>query len=238
MSQERQHEWMKTLKEMLLSRNPLQEDILHPHQLYGPCKGNVFLKPLIEDAQIKVGEFTYAHVRNLESDQIVKELIPYGFGDQQLVIGKFCSIGWGVQFISPYANHQSEVISTYPFWHIFSEEALIGPWMECAQQKGGIQIGNDVWIGREALIMPGVTIGDGAVIAARSVVCKDVAPYAVVGGNPAQFIKYRLREEVISDLLHIRWWDWDMALIRQYHALLMQADSSALKELSLMMASR
>ncbi|CAM0117742.1 CatB-related O-acetyltransferase [Rhabdochlamydiaceae symbiont of Dictyostelium giganteum] len=227
-----QEKWIQALKEMLIERNPLQKDMLHLNQLYGPCKGNVFLKPMIGNDQIVIGDFTYAHVDCLESDQIVKEIIPYGFGDQKLLIGKFCSIGWGVKFLSPYANHQMDAITTYPFWHIFSEESLIEPWALAAQHKGNTEVGNDVWIGREALIMPGVKIGDGAIIAARSTVCQDVKPYEIVGGNPSKGIKFRFSEEKIASLLNIKWWDWDIRLIKEHYPLLMQGDIKSLEKIA------
>jgi virginiamycin A acetyltransferase len=154
-----------------------------------------------------VGDYTYYDdfetVENFEKN--VKYL--FDFTGDQLVIGKFCMIASDVTFIMNGANHLSDAISTYPF-AIFG-----GDWgnaMEGKQYptKGNTVIGNDVWIGYGATIMPGVQVGDGAIIATKSVVTKDVAPYSIVGGNPAQEIRKRFSEQEIEELLEIRWWDW------------------------------
>jgi virginiamycin A acetyltransferase len=132
-------------------------------------------------------------------------------GDK-LVIGKFCMIASDVTFIMNGANHLTDAISTYPF-AIFGagwEEAMAG---REYPRKGDIVVGNDVWIGYNATIMAGVTIGDGAIIATNATVVKDVAPYTVVGGNPARAIRQRFPDETIAKLLELRWWDWDIERI-------------------------
>ena len=96
-----QNTWLSELEKMLHSRNPLQGEVLHPEGIFGPCKGNVFLKNAIHQKNIQIGDYTYAHVDGIEESEILKGLVPYSFGNQNLVIGKFCSIGFGVQFISP-----------------------------------------------------------------------------------------------------------------------------------------
>jgi len=133
-------------------------------------------------------------------------------GDK-LIIGKFCAIACDVKFIMNGANHKLNCISTYPFSLFGKGWERVIPKIEDLPFKGDTVIGNDVWIGYDSLIMPGVKIGDGSIIAARSVVVNDVAPYTVVGGNPAKIIKARFSEEIIHILLEIKWWDWDVEKI-------------------------
>lgn len=220
------------LEKLLQQRNPLQGRILDADQIYGPCMGNVFLKNIPHNDNLYFGDFTYAHVEHLEGDQILKSLVPYSFADRKLIIGKFCSIGWGTQFISPYANHQTTSFTTYPFWHIFSTAANLKPWLEGATRKGDTIIGNDVWFGRESIILPGVQIGDGAIIAAHAAVAENVPPYAVVAGNPAQVVKYRFSTEIITELLAIQWWNWKLEKIAEHHAVLMGNDLQALRRIA------
>ncbi len=159
-----------------------------------------------------MGDYTYyddfENVENFEKN--VKYLFDF-IGDQ-LIIGKFCMIASGVTFIMNGANHLTDSLSTYPF-------AIFGKGWEQAMdgkeypKKGNITIGNDVWIGYNATVMAGVTIGDGAIIATNATVTKDVAPYSIVGGNPAKEIKKRFSEEVIAQLLELQWWDWDIEKI-------------------------
>lgn len=224
-------EWLSFLARMLVDRNPLQGDVLRPDAVYGPCKSNVFLKHLLSEPYLEIGDFTYAHTEYLEGEKLLKSLVPYSFGDQKLKIGKFCSIAMGVQFISPYANHQTHSFTTYPFWHIFSRPECLKPWVDEAQAKGDTLVGHDVWLGREAMILPGVKIGNGAVIAARAIVTKEVPPYTIVGGNPAQVLKYRFTADVIEELQRIQWWHWDLNKIRQYYLVLMGNDLKQLQAL-------
>jgi virginiamycin A acetyltransferase len=226
-----ENEWIQLLEKMLISRNPLQGDILNPSTVYGPCKGNIFLKNMIEDPSIEVGDFTYAHMEHMEGEKVIRSLVPYSFGRKKLKIGKFCSIGFGTQFISPYANHQMHSFTTYPFWHIFSQKETLLPWLEDAESKGDTVVGNDVWFGRECTILPGIKVGDGAVIAAHSVVVQDVPPYAIVGGNPSKLIKYRFSQDIIDELLKVKWWEWDLERIKQNHAILMGHDIEKLRAL-------
>ena len=171
-----------------------------------------FLKNIITNPNIIVGDYTYyddfEDVHNFEKN--VK--YHFDFTGDKLFIGKFCMIASDVTFIMNGANHLTDAISTFPF-------AIFGNGWENAMEgktyptKGNTTIGNDVWIGYKAMIMAGVTIGDGAIIASRSVVTKDVAPYAIVGGNPAKEIKKRFPEEQIEKLLKLKWWDWDIEKI-------------------------
>jgi virginiamycin A acetyltransferase len=167
-----------------------------------------FLKNIIKNPNIIVGDYTYYD--DFETVENFEKNVKYHFdfiGDQ-LIIGKFCMIASGVQFIMNGANHLTDAVSTYPF-AIFGngwEHAMEG---KTYPQKGNIVIGNDVWIGYNATIMAGVTIGDGAIIAANSTVVKDIPPYTIVGGNPAAVIKKRFSEETIAKLLELKWWNWD-----------------------------
>jgi virginiamycin A acetyltransferase len=166
-----------------------------------------FLKNIVTHPNIIVGDYTYyddfADARNFE--QNVKYL--FDFTGDKLIIGKFCMIASDVTFIMNGANHLTDAVSTYPF-------AIFGKGWEGAMEgknyptKGDTVIGNDVWIGYGATIMPGVTVGDGAIIATKAVVTKDVAPYVIVGGNPAREIKRRFPPEEIDRLLELQWWDW------------------------------
>ncbi|MBN8688134.1 MAG: CatB-related O-acetyltransferase [Chitinophagales bacterium] len=168
-----------------------------------------FLKNIIKNPNIIVGDYTYYddfdNVENFEKN------VRYHFdfiGDK-LIIGKFCMIASDVKFIMNGANHLTNALTTYPF-------AIFGNGWEHAMdnksypQKGDIVIGNDVWIGYNATIMAGVTIGDGAIIATNSTVIKDVEPYSIVGGNPAKEIKKRFSEETIARLAAQQWWNWDI----------------------------
>ncbi|GAA4841806.1 CatB-related O-acetyltransferase [Algivirga pacifica] len=168
-----------------------------------------FLKNIIKNPNIIVGDYTYyddfENVENFEKN--VK--YHFDFVGDKLIIGKFCMIASDVKFIMNGANHLSQALSTYPF-AIFGngwEKAMEG---KSYPQKGDIVIGNDVWIGYNATIMAGVTIGDGAIIATNATVVKDVEPYSIVGGNPAQEIRKRFSEEEIQKLLELKWWDWDL----------------------------
>lgn len=171
-----------------------------------------FLKNVVKNPNIIVGDFTYyddfENVENFEKN--VK--YHFDFVGDKLVIGKFCMIASDVTFIMNGANHLTDAISTYPF-------AIFGNGWEKAMEgreyprKGDITVGNDVWIGYNATIMAGVTIGDGAIIATNATVVKDVAPYSIVGGNPAKEIKRRFPEETIAKLLDLRWWDWEVERI-------------------------
>lgn len=170
----------------------------------------VYLKNVIKRQNIAVGDFTiyndfYNDPRDFEKNNV---LYHYPVNNDRLIIGKFCSIACGAKFIMNCANHTLSSLSTYTF-PIFGEE-----WDETLQvkaawdNKGDIIIGNDVWIGYEAVIMSGVHIGDGAIIATRAVVTKDVPAYTIVGGVPAKPIKKRFSDETIAELVSLQWWNW------------------------------
>lgn len=190
-----------------------------------------FLKNIIQNPNIVVGDFTYyadfEDVRNFEKN--VK--YHFDFNGDRLFIGKFCSIAHGAEFILNGGNHQTDAASSYPF-DIFGGEWAGAMGGRRYPHKGDIVIGNDVWIGYRAVIMPGVRVGDGAILAACSVVTKDVAPYTIVGGNPAREIRKRFDEATIEKLLALKWWDWPIETITEKVAALVAEPESLFKELS------
>lgn len=174
-------------------------------------KETIYLKYVITNPNITVGDFTMYN--DFVNDPTLFEknnvLYHYPINHDKLQIGKFCSIACGAKFLFNSANHTLSSLSTYPFPLFFEEWGLEKKDVTKAwDNKGDIVIGNDVWIGYEAVILAGVTIGDGAIIGTRAVVTKDVPPYTIVGGVPAKPIKRRFPEETISALLEIQWWNW------------------------------
>lgn len=181
-------------------------------------KQTVYLKNVITDPSITVGDYTMYNdfVNEPVGFERNNVLYHYPINRDRLIIGKFCSIACGAKFLFNSANHTLSSLSTYPFPLFFEEWGLekrnvAASW----DNKGDIVIGNDVWIGYEAVIMAGVTIGDGAIIGARAVVTKDVPPYMVAGGIPAKPIKKRYPEETIAALSELKWWDWPEERIAQ-----------------------
>lgn len=174
-------------------------------------KETVYLKQVISNPNISVGEFTMYNDFVNDPMQFERNnvLYQYPINHDKLIIGKFCSIACGAKFIFNSANHTLSSLSTYPFPIFFEEWGLnIKDVADAWDNKGDIIIGNDVWIGYETVIMAGVTVGDGAIIGTRAVVTKDVPPYTIVGGVPAKQIRKRFDNEVLDELLKIRWWDW------------------------------
>ena len=181
-------------------------------------KQTVYLKNVITDPAITVGDYTMYN--DFVNDPVGFEknnvLYHYPINRDRLIIGKFCSIACGAKFLFNSANHTLSSLSTYPFPLFFEEWGLEKRNVaESWDNKGDIVLGNDVWIGYEAVIMAGVTIGDGAIIGARAVVTKDVPPYTVAGGIPAKPIKKRYPEETIAALSELKWWDWPEERIAQ-----------------------
>ena len=181
-------------------------------------KQTVYLNAVIKDTQIEVGDYTIYNdfVANPLLFEKNNVLYHYPILREKLIIGKFCSIACGTKFLFNCANHSLKSLSTYTFPLFYEEWELEKSNITTAwDNKGDIVIGNDVWIGYEAVIMAGVHIGDGAIIAARAVVTKDVPPYTIVGGTPAKEIRKRFDAEVIQQLLMLKWWDWSTDKIRQ-----------------------
>lgn len=178
----------------------------------------IYLKNIITNPNINVGDFTIYNdfVNNPKDFEKNNVLYHYPINNDKLFIGKFCSIACGAKFIFNCANHSMKSLSNYTFPLFFEEWGLdIKDVKSSWDNKGDIKIGNDVWIGYEAVILSGVTIGDGAIIGSRAVVTKDVAPYTIVGGIPARVIRKRFDDEKISKLLHLKWWDWDYYKIKE-----------------------
>jgi virginiamycin A acetyltransferase len=192
----------------------------------------VFLKPLVTDLRIEVGDYTYyddpEDALGFESKAVL-----YAYGPERLIIGRYCALASGVRFILPGANHADLGPSTFPFG-IFGE-----PWAERtmdlvmgAPSRGDTVVGHDVWFGYRALVMPGVTIGHGAVVAAASVVAADVPPYAVVAGNPARVVKRRFEDDDVDRLLRAAWWDWPVELVTEHARTIMSGTPAQLLEIA------
>lgn len=196
-------------------------------------KTSCFIKNVIQAPNIIIGDYTYydddKDPTKFEQNNVLFNYPEFG---DRLIIGKFCSIATGTKFIMGSANHRMSSVSTYPF-NVFG-----GLWREHTPDhlsqlpfKGDIMIGNDVWIGRESVIMPGVKIGSGSIVGAYSVVTKDIEPYSVVGGNPAKLIKKRFHDELIEILLELKWWDYDAEKLVSILPLLCESDLTKAQEL-------
>lgn len=180
-------------------------NVIFPNEYGTSC----FVKNVVRAPNIEIGDYTYydddTDPTGFERNNVLFNYPEFG---DRLIIGKFCALAQGTTFIMGPANHRTGSASTYPF-NVFG-----GAWTEATPdhmsqlpRKGDTVVGNDVWLGRECVVMPGVKIGDGAIVAAYSVVTRDVAPYTVAGGNPARFIKNRFDEELTGLLLRLKWWD-------------------------------
>jgi virginiamycin A acetyltransferase len=201
----------------------------NPNTLY-PIEGvtrTVFLKNIIKSPQIIVGDYTYyddpEDIYNFEKNV----LYLFDFIGDKLIIGKFCQLASGVRFIMNGSNHAMNGVSTYPF-KVFGKA-----WKDASMDvvsKGDTVIGNDVWIGNGVTVMQGIKIGDGAIIGTNSLVTKDVEPYAIVGGNPAQIIRKRFDDATIEFLLELSWWDWSPEKITQNLTAITTGDIKNLKE--------
>jgi len=176
----------------------------------------VFLKPLVDSPRIVVGEYTYYDDPE-DPTGFAHRNVLYGYGPERLIIGKYCAIAAGTRFLLAGAEHPTMGVSTFPFT-IFG-----GQWAErtldlvtAMPSRGDTVVGNDVWFGYQATIMPGVRIGDGAVIAAGAVVTTDVPPYVIVGGNPARPIRRRFDDADVDRLRRAAWWDWPVELVTEH----------------------
>nr|WP_026928833.1 CatB-related O-acetyltransferase [Glycomyces tenuis] len=197
--------------------------ILHP--MTGQSRV-VFLKPLIESEKIEVGEYTYYDDPDAATEFEERNVL-YAYGPEKLRIGRYCALAAGTRFIMAGADHPMVGVSTFPF-AIFG-----GDWAEATldivmnvESRGDTTVGNDVWFGYNTTIMPGVTVGDGAIIASGAVVTADVSPYAIVGGNPAKTIRRRFDDADVERLLRAAWWDWPVELVTE-HARTIMAGSPA-----------
>ncbi|MEU6091736.1 CatB-related O-acetyltransferase [Streptomyces sp. NPDC047085] len=204
---------------------PADPTVLHPV----PGQPRVVqLKPLVTSPLIEVGEYSYYDDPD-EPTAFETRNVLYHYGPEKLVIGKFCALAEGVRFIMNGANHRMDGPSTFPF------PIMGGSWADHADLlaglpvKGDTVVGNDVWLGHRAMVMPGVRIGHGAIVAAGSVVVDDVADYAIVGGNPARLIRTRYDEKDIARLLAIAWWDWPAEHLTRHVRTLMSGSVDALE---------
>lgn len=200
--------------------------ILHPMQGFPQV---CFIKNIVSNPNIIIGDYTYYDDPEDSENFERNVLYHYPFIGDKLIIGKFCAIARNVKFIMNGANHGMSGFSTYPFYIFGNGWERVTPESNELAFKGDTVIGNDVWIGYEATIMPGVKIGDGAIIGAKSVVTKDVKPYTIVGGNPAKVIRQRFSDEIIDVLLEIAWWNWDIEKITRNLEKIVGADIEALR---------
>lgn len=194
---------------------------MEPQKIYPRTgdKETVYLKNVVKSPFITVGDYTMYNDFKNDPRAFEKNNVLYHYpyvNNDRLIIGKFSSIACGAKFLFNSANHALKPLTTYPFpifWKEWELEmtAITDAW----DNKGDIVIGNDVWIGYEAVIMSGVTIGDGAIVGTRSVVTKDVPPYAIVGGVPAKIIRKRFDDKTISTLLRLQWWNWPPEKIKR-----------------------
>ena len=194
---------------------------IHPIAGYD---NEIYVKPTITNPNIIVGDFTY--IADSEFESHVTNFYPWS--RDKLIIGKFCQIAAGVEFMMNDANHQMSAVSTFPFytlegWNMESPKAEDMPY------KGDTVIGNDVWIGQNAVILPGVHIGDGAIIGANSVVGSNIEPYTVAAGNPARVIRKRFDDELIALMEKFKWWDMDIDTINGLIPLLTSSDLETVK---------
>ena len=202
-------------------------DIVYPQQNYEKL---VFLKNIVKASNIFIGDYTYFDDSRHGPDKFEEYnvLYNYNFSKVKLIIGKFCAIAAETKFIMT-GDHKLDAISTYPFpifkngWeHVYDVNEL--------PVKGDLIIGNDVWLGYDSLIKNGVTIGDGAIVAARAVVVKNVPPYAIVAGNPAKVVKMRFDDNIIKRLLRIAWWNWNIDKINKHLNLICSLDVDKLEQ--------
>lgn len=211
---------------------------MNPKQIY-PRKGNntaesVYLQSVVKDPNIIVGDFTIYNDFQKDPRDFECNNVLYHYplcNKERLVIGKYCSIACGAKFMFTGGNHSLKSLSTYPF-PVFPDEWELDEWnvARAWDNHGDIIIGNDVWIGYEAIIMQGVTIGDGAIIGTRAVVTKDVAPYSIVVGIPAKEIRKRFDDLTIKKLEDRRWWDWPAEKVKKNIEKIMSGNIDSLAE--------
>ena len=206
---------------MKIGKTP-NPDVIHPIAGYDK---EIYVKPTIKNPNIIVGDFTYIADSDFESH--VTHFYPWS--RDNLIIGKFCQIAAGVEFVMNDANHKMNAVTTFPFYTLEGWEMNIPNPSEMTF-KGNTVIGNDVWIGQNAVILPGVHVGDGAIIGANSVVGSDVAPYTIVIGNPAKVLRKRFDDGLIGLLLKFKWWDKSIEEINALIPILTSSDLEKVRE--------
>ncbi|MBA3721450.1 MAG: CatB-related O-acetyltransferase [Parachlamydiaceae bacterium] len=201
-------------------------NIIYPLKDYNKI---IFLKNFVKSPNIIVGDYTYFDDRRNgpEKFEEYNVLYNYDFSKVKLIIGKFCAIAAETRFIMT-GNHKLDAISTYPF-PIFQEGWESAYNIFDLPVRGDIVVGHDVWFGYDSLIMPGIKIGHGSIIATRAVVVKDVPPYSIVAGNPGKVVKKRFDDATIDRLLQIAWWDWNIEKINRNLPLICNLDIDALE---------
>lgn len=202
---------------------------IHPNP---KLKQICFIKSTITNPNITVGEYTYFD--DVEETANFEKTVThhYDFIGDKLIIGKFCAIGRGVEFIMNGANHPMNSVTTYPFYIMGGDWAEHTPELTDLPLKGDTVVGHDVWIGQNSVIMPGVTIGNGAIIAANSVVVDDVPAYHIVGGNPAKTIRKRFEDDLIEYLHALKWWDWSDEDLKKHMPVLRSSDLDKIRRIS------
>lgn len=191
----------------------------------------VFLRPLVQSANVEVGEYTYYDSYD-DPLAFERDAVLYAFGPERLIIGRFCAIASGVRFVMPGASHADRGPSTFPFgvfgppWDATMDIVMSAP------SRGDTIVGHDVWLGYSALVLPGVTIGHGAVVAATSVVARDVPPYAVVVGNQARVVRSRFSADDVERLLRAAWWDWPVELVTEHARTIMAGTPAELERIA------
>ncbi len=187
--------------EVIATKNKRRPDpnVVHPVEGYNE---EIYVKPTIRNPNIVVGDFTYISDTDFESHVTHH----YGWNGDKLIVGKFCQIASGVEFVMNGANHQMNAVSTFPFYTL-EGWGMQPPVASDLPFKGDTVIGNDVWIGQNSVILPGVHVGDGAIIGANSIVGSSVEPYTIVIGNPSRVLRKRFDDELISLMLRFKWWD-------------------------------
>ena len=196
----------------LIKMNPNPKDIFPNPNLKDIC----YIKNVIKSPNIIVGDYTY-YFEEGKSDKFEEHVTHhYDFIGDKLIIGKFCSIAKGIEFIMNGANHRMKCISTYPFYIMGGDwGSALAPHTDELPLKGDTVVGNDVWFGQNVTVLPGIHIGDGAIIGANSVVSKDIPPYSIAAGNPCRVVNKRFDDEMIELLLEFKWWDKDIEEINE-----------------------
>ncbi|WP_108822451.1 Vat family streptogramin A O-acetyltransferase [Dysgonomonas sp. Marseille-P4361] len=210
--------------------------------MYGPTPDSIypnekikqvcFIKNVIKNPNIIIGEYTYYDDEDGAENFEEHVTHHYDFIEDKLIIGKFCAIGRGIEFIMNGANHKMNAITTYPFNIMGHGWEKTTPSIEDLPIKGDTIVGNDVWIGQNVTIMPGIKIGNGAIIAANSTVSKDIPAYHIAGGNPIRIIKKRFEDDLIDYLQKLKWWDWSAEKITENLEILLSSDLDKIKQIS------
>ncbi len=203
-------------------------DAIHPN---GALRRIAFIKNVIHRPNILVGDYTYYDDPDGAEEFEKRVTHHYDFIGDRLIIGKFCAIGRGIEFIMNGANHRMNSATTYPFNLFGHGWERAAPDLESLPLRGDTVVGNDVWIGQGVTVLPGVTVGDGAIIGANATVASDIPPYAIAAGNPARVRRQRFDDALIAHLLEIRWWDWPAQKIFENLEILCGRDLARLRAL-------